>query len=99
MTVFEFVFLDLAAKRVAVNAEKAGSAGLVARRMVHGAFDEAPFEFCKRLTKQNSAIHHLPDERFQLILHDDFLRIPLGGRAAAKPLQKSYSSSRPVNRL
>lgn len=97
MAVFKFVFLDLAAERVAVNAQKASGARLVARRMVHGAFDEAPFEFRECLIEQNSTIHHLANERFQLILHDAFLRIPLGG--AAKPPQKSYSTSRPVNRL
>ena len=48
-TVFELVFLDFAAQRVAVNTKKARGAAPIAVGMVHGALDEAPFEFCERL--------------------------------------------------
>ncbi len=72
--VCETVLFDLAAQRVTVNTEKASSAALVAVGVVHGAFNEAPFKFGERFVEQDSAIHHLSDERFQLILHDFILR-------------------------
>lgn len=79
-TVFEFVFVDFATQRVAVNAEKARGTALIAVGVVHGAFDEAPFKFGECFIEQNSAIHHLSDERFQLIFHDSVLRVLLGPR-------------------
>jgi hypothetical protein len=67
--VFELIFFDFAAERIAVNAEKASGARLVAAGMIHGTFDEAALEFGDRFVKQNAAIDHLADESFQLILH------------------------------
>jgi hypothetical protein len=77
--VSELVFFDFAAEGIAVDAQDASGAGLIACGMIHGALDEAPFEFGERLVEQNSAVNHLADERFQLILHDSILRVLLGG--------------------
>jgi hypothetical protein len=68
--VSEFVFFDLAAKGVAVNAKQASGARLIASGMIHGAFNEAPFELGESLTEQNSAVNHLANESFQLILQN-----------------------------
>lgn len=76
--VFELVFSDFTAERVAVNAENSCGAALIAVGMFHGAFDEAPFKFGERFVEQNATIHHLSDERFQLIFHDSVLRVVLG---------------------
>jgi hypothetical protein len=77
VAVFEFVCFNFAAQSVAVNAEKARGARLIAGGVLHGALDEAPFEFCERFIEQNAPVDHLADERFQLILHDYILRIPI----------------------
>jgi len=75
MTVrIELVFVDFAAKRVSVNAKNLGGTGLVAVGAVQDALDESLFEFADGLIKKNSALHHLIDEPFQLILHDRTLR-------------------------
>jgi len=75
MTVrIELVFIDLAAQGVTVNAKNFGGAGLVAVRTVQNALDEALFEFTDRFVKENTALHHLVDETFQLIFHDGTLR-------------------------
>jgi hypothetical protein len=70
----EFVLPDLAAQGIAVNAENFGGAGLIAVGAVHDALDETLFEFPDGLVKKNAALHHLIDEPFQLIFHDDTLR-------------------------
>src|SRR5437016_1970426 len=75
MTVrIELVLIDLAAQSIAVNAKNFDRAGLVAVRAVQNALDEALFEFADRFIKQYPALHHLIDESFQLIFHDDTLR-------------------------
>ena len=70
----ELVFIDLAAKRVPVNAKNSGGARLVAAGAVQDALDETFFEFANGFVKQNPALDHLVDEPFQLIFHDDTLR-------------------------
>jgi hypothetical protein len=60
--------------RVAVNAKNFRCAGLVPVGEVQNAFDEALFEFTNGFVEQDPALHHLVDEPFQLIFHDDTLR-------------------------
>ena len=57
-----------------MNAKDFGGARLVAVGAVQNALDETLFEFADGFIKQNPALHHLVDEPFQLILHDDTLR-------------------------
>lgn len=70
----QFVFADLAAQRIAVNAQYTRGTGLIAAGLIDGAFDEAPLEFRDCFLKQNPALHHLPYEGFQLISQVFILR-------------------------
>ena len=73
----ELVLANLAAQSVAVYSQNFGSAGLVAVRAIEHAFDEAFFEFPDSFVEQNSTLHHLIDEPFQLVFHDGTLRYEL----------------------
>jgi hypothetical protein len=70
----ELVLIDLAAQSIAVDAKNLGSLGLVALGVVQNTLDETLFKFADSFIKQNPALHHLIDEPFQLIFHDDTLR-------------------------
>jgi hypothetical protein len=70
----ELVFTDLAAQGIAVNAKNFGGARLIAVGAVQDALDKALFKFPYSLVKKDAALHHLIDEPFQLIFHDDTLR-------------------------
>ena len=59
-----------AAERVAMHAELAGGLALVAVILLEHGEDEPFFEFAYRLGVEDSALVHLQDECFQLILHD-----------------------------
>ena len=72
--VFELIKTDLAAERVAMDAQNARSARLVAVRTVQRPPDELLLEFGDRFVKENAAIHHLADESFELIFHVRTLR-------------------------
>ena len=65
----ELVEPDLAAERIPVNAEQARGVRLVAVGPVQHAFDELLFEFVDGFVEMNPALHHLPDQGFQLIFH------------------------------
>ena len=71
---FQLVFADLAAQRIAMNSKDFCGARLVAVGAVQHALDETFFEFPDGFVEQDPALHHLVDEPFQLILHDDTLR-------------------------
>src|SRR5207245_5617106 len=68
--VLELVQSDLAAERVTVDAQHACGARLVALRAVEHPLDELLFEFGHRLVEEDASLHHLSNQRFQLILHD-----------------------------
>jgi hypothetical protein len=70
----ELVFTDLAAQGIAVYAKDFRRAGLIAVGAVQDALDKALFKFPYSLVKKDAALHHLIDEPFQLIFHDDTLR-------------------------
>ena len=70
----ELVESDLAAERIAVNPEKARCARLVTTGPVQRSLDTFLFEFVDGFAKVNSALHHLPDQGFQLIFHGRTLR-------------------------
>ena len=72
--VFELIKTDLAAERVAMDAQDARSARLVAVRAVQRTLDEFLLEFGDCFVKENAAIHHLADESFKLIFHLRTLR-------------------------
>jgi hypothetical protein len=73
----ELVLVNLAAQGVAVYSQNFGGAGLVSVRPIQHAFDEALFEFPDGFVEQDSALHHLIDETFQLVFHDGTLRYEL----------------------
>jgi hypothetical protein len=73
--VIEFVFANLAAERVPMNAQHFCSAALIALRAFERSLDKAFFELPECFFEQDSAFYHLADEPFQLILHDFALRI------------------------
>jgi len=52
----ELVLFQFAAESVAMNAQGARGAGLVAFLAVHYVLDETPLEFRDRLLKQNAAV-------------------------------------------
>lgn len=75
----ELVGIDLAAERIAVNAQNFGGARLISVRAVQHALDETLFELANGLVEKNPAFHHLYDESFQLIFHDGTLRSKIAG--------------------
>lgn len=52
-----------------MNAEDSGGLGLIAAAAVENLFDEPFLELRARFLKNDAAIHHLTDERFQLVFH------------------------------
>lgn len=68
-TSIELVEANLTAEGIAVNSEQARGAGLVALRPVQNALDEFLFEFVDGFVELYAALHHLSDQRFQLIFH------------------------------
>jgi hypothetical protein len=70
----KLVLINLAAKRIAVNAENFSGTRLVAVGAIQNALDEALFKFADSFVKHNPTFHHLIDEPFQLIFHDGTLR-------------------------
>jgi hypothetical protein len=69
MPVIELVKSDFAAQCIAVNPEQARGARLIAAGSVQHTLDEFLFEFVDGFVEMNSALHHLPDQGFQLIFH------------------------------
>jgi hypothetical protein len=73
--VIEFVFANLAAERVPMNAQHFSGATLIAQRSFERSLDKTLFELSERFFEQDSSFYHLADEPFQLVLHDFALRI------------------------
>src|SRR6266404_3725936 len=94
---FQLVLIDLAAQCIAVNAKNFSRAGLVAVGAVQDALDETLLEFADRFVKQNSSLHHLIDEPFQLIFHSGTLRSRTYGVGAwlANPVHARPGCERP----
>ena len=84
---------DLAAQRVAVDAENLSGAALISLGVLEHPFDEFLLEFRECLFEQNPAIHHHSDQRFQLLFHCARSAKPLGN---GKP--RVQSSAWPVRR-
>jgi hypothetical protein len=66
----QFVLADLAAQRVAMDAQNHRSARLVALCAFQNPLNEALLELAHGLIEQNAALYHLNDKPFQLISHD-----------------------------
>jgi len=66
---------DGAAEGVAVHAQFAGGAALVAFVLLQDGQDETFFELAYAFGIQNIAAVHLQDKRFQLIFHDASLSL------------------------
>jgi hypothetical protein len=73
-TLVDLVEFDFPAQRIAMNAQEAGSAGLIAVGAVQSPADESLFELVDRLVKQNATIYHLANQGIELISHDGTLR-------------------------
>ena len=71
----ELVLVDLAAQRIAMDAESLRGAGLIAVGALQYAPDKTFFEFPDGFVKQDAAFDHLSDEPIQLIFHDRTLHI------------------------
>jgi hypothetical protein len=67
---FELMFFQLAAERIAVNAEDLRGAGLIAAGAIHDALDEFLLELGDCFFEQNAPIHHLGNQGFQLIFQN-----------------------------
>jgi hypothetical protein len=74
VALFELVEFDFAAQGIAMNAQQAGGAGLIALGSVQGLADKSFLEFIDGFVKQDAMIHHLADQSFKLISHDGTLR-------------------------
>ena len=61
LPVIELVKINLPAKRVPVNSEKASGPRLIATGPVEHALDEFFFEFVDGFIEVDSALHHLAD--------------------------------------
>ena len=70
----QLVQIDLAAERIAVNSKQPGGARLVAVKTFQHALDEFLFKFVDRFVELDPTIHHLANQRFQLLLHRSTLR-------------------------
>jgi hypothetical protein len=70
----ELVLADLATQSIAMDAENFRGARLVAVSAVQDTLDETLLKFADSFVKENSPLHHLIDEAFQLIFHDGTLR-------------------------
>jgi len=70
----DFVFVDLPAKRIAVNAENVRGTRLIAVGAIQDTLDEALLKFLDRLLKQNAPVHHLVDKPIQLVFQGCTLR-------------------------
>ena len=62
----ELVFTDFAAEGVAMDAEHFCGAALIAFGAIQDAFDETLFKFADGFIEENSPVHHLCYEPFQL---------------------------------
>jgi hypothetical protein len=71
---FELMLFQLAAERIAVNAQDLRGAGLIALGAIHYALNELLLEFRDGFSEQNAALHHLANQGFQLIFQNSFLR-------------------------
>ena len=70
----EFVYVDFAAKRVAVDAEDFGGARLIAVGAIEDALDEFFLELGDGFLEKDFALDHPSHQSFELIFHDDTLR-------------------------
>jgi hypothetical protein len=74
MPMIKFIEADLAAQSIPVHSQQPGGAGLIATGAVQNALDEFLFEFIDRFFEMDSALHHLADQSFELVLHCSTLR-------------------------
>ena len=74
LAVIELIEADFAAQSIAVNSQQARGARLVAARSVQHTLNEFLLEFVDGFLEMDSALHHLADQGFQLILHCRTLR-------------------------
>ncbi len=83
--VIELIEVDLAAESVPVNPEQPRGARLVSTGPVQNALDEFFFEFVHCFVELNASLHHLPDQRFQLIFHRRTLRTRMFAAGHSSP--------------
>jgi len=88
--VIQLVLPNLPAQCIPVNSQNLCCAALIAFRTLQHAFDKALLKFSHGLVKQDSPLHHLRNQSFQLVSHDVTLRIGLRSQ------KNSQSNSRPT---
>jgi hypothetical protein len=70
----ESIEIDLATERIAVNSKQPGGARLIAVETVQHPLDKFFFKFVDCFIEMDPAVHHLANQRFQLLLHRSTLR-------------------------
>jgi hypothetical protein len=70
----QFIQFNFAAEGIAMNSQKTSGARLVAVKTVQHAFDEFLFKFVDCFVEMDPSVHHLANQRFQLLLHRSTLR-------------------------
>src|SRR5262245_54901441 len=81
----EFVFFDLLAEGVAVDAEVLRRSRQVAAVLLEHAGDEARLERARGLGEADPLVDHLDDECFQLLLHETSSPCAPGRAARVRP--------------
>jgi hypothetical protein len=72
--VCKLVKINLAAQRVAMNAQQPGSARLIAVRPIQNPLDKFLFKFIHCFIEMDPTLDHQANQRFELILHRSTLR-------------------------
>jgi hypothetical protein len=70
----KLVDFNLAAKRVAVDSEDFGCAGLVAIRPLQRPANKFLFEFVDRFVQKYAALEQLAEQGLELVFHSHLLR-------------------------
>ena len=70
----QLIKVDLSAECIAVNSQETRGARLVAVETIQHALYKFLFKFVNRFVEMYSAIHHLANQRFELLLHRSTLR-------------------------
>jgi hypothetical protein len=83
--VIELIEVDLTAECIPVNPEEARCARLVSAGPVQNPLNEFLFEFVHCFVELNASLHHLPNQRFQLIFHRRTLRTRMFAAGHSSP--------------
>ena len=74
MAIIQLIKFDFSAERIAVNPEQPGRARLIAVGAVQHTLDKFLFKFVDGFIEVDPSIHHLANQRIQLLPHSSTLR-------------------------